>query len=81
MRLSRALGTVALRNPEYVVEMLGERTDPELALLLLRNAFDMLDEDFPKERFYILMRSRYWLSSKDSRAQHVAELAIQILEF
>jgi len=79
--IALALGTVALRNPEYVVEMLGERTDPELALLLLRNAFDMLDEDFPKERFYILMRSRYWLSPKDSRAQHVAELAIQILEF
>ena len=79
--IALALGTVALRNPEYVVEMLGERTDPELALLLLRNAFDMLDEDFPEERFYILMRSRYWLSPKDSRAQHVAELAIQILEF
>ena len=76
-----AVGTVALRNPAYVVEMLGERSDLEPALLLLRDAFDMLDEDFAEERFYILMRSRYWLSPEGSRAQQIAELAIQVLEF
>ena len=79
--IALALGTVALRNPEYVVEMLGKRADLDRALLLLRDAFDMLDEDFAEERFYILMRSRYWLSPEGSRAQQIAELAIQILEF
>ena len=82
--IALALGTVALRNPELVRAALvdaGQQFVPEDELLLLRDAFDMLDEDFAEERFYVLMRRDYWGARIGSRTQAVAGAAIQILEF
>ena len=85
--IALALGTVALRNPEIVRTALtdvsrdGRPVVPEAELLLLRDAFDMLDEDFAEERFYVLMRQDYWGSLEGSHSQVVAEAAIRILEF
>ena len=82
--IALALGTVALRNPELVRASLvdaGQQFVPEDELLLLRDAFDMLDEDFAEERFYVLMRRDYWGARIGSRIQAVAGAAIQILEF
>ena len=79
--IALALGTVALRNPGFVLGILRARTDLEPVLLLLRDAFDMLDEDLAEERFYVLMRRTYWGADAGSRAQRIAELAIQVLEF
>ena len=79
--ITLALGTVTLRNPTFVSAMLRERTDLEPSLLLLRDAFDMLDEDLAEERFYVLMRRSYWGADAGSRAQRIAEMAIQVLEF
>ena len=82
--IALALGTVALRNPELVRTALvdaGQQFVPEDELLLLRDAFDMLDEDFGEERFYVLMRRDYWGARIGSRPQAVAGAAIQILEF
>ena len=84
-----AIGTVAFRNPAIVRRALVERgsgaqdssTVPENELMLLRDAFDMLDEDFAEERFYVLMRGDYWTSPEGSDDQSVAEAAIRILEF
>ena len=79
-----ALGTVALRNPELVRAALveaGQQFVPENELLLQRDAFDMLDEDFAEERFYVLMRRDYWGARIGSRTQAVADAAIRILEF
>lgn len=82
--IALALGTVALRNPELVRVALvdaGQQFVPEDELLLLRDAFDMLDEDFAEERFYVLMRRDYWGARIGSRTQAVADAAIRILEF
>jgi HEAT repeat protein len=82
--IALALGTVALRNPELVRVSLvdaGQQFVPVDELLLLRDAFDMLDEDFAEERFYTLMRRDYWDARIGSRTQAVAGAAIQILEF
>ena len=82
--IALALGTVALRNPELVRVALvdaGQEFVPEDELLLLRDAFDMLDEDFAEERFYLLMRRDYWGARIGSRTQAVAGAAIRILEF
>jgi len=49
--------------------------------LLLRDAFDMLDEDFAEERFYLLMRRGYWGARIGLRTEAVAAAAIRILEF
>ena len=82
--IALALGTVALRNPELVRAALvdaGQQFVPEDELLLLPDAFDMLDEDFAEERFYVLMRRDYWGDRIGSRTQAVADAAIRILEF
>ena len=82
--IALALGTVVLRNPELVRAALvdaGQQFVPEDELLLLRDAFDMLDEDFAEERFYLLLRRDYWGARIGSRAQAVADAAIRILEF
>ena len=82
--IALALGTVALRNPELVRAAIvdaGQQFVPEDELLLLRDAFDMLDEDFAEERFYVLMRRDYWGARIGSRTQAVADAAIRILEF
>lgn len=82
--IALALGTVALRNPGLVRAALidfGQQVIPEAELLLVRDAFDMLDEDFSEERFYILMREDYWGARIGSRTQAVADAAIRILEF
>jgi len=82
--IALALGTATLRNPELVREALvdaGQHFAPEAELLLLRDAFDMLDEDFAEERFYVLLRRDYWGARIGSRTQAVADAAIQILEF
>ena len=50
--IALALGTVALRNPSVVMTALhegGRDHVPEAELLLMREAFDMLDEDFAEE--------------------------------
>ena len=58
--LALALGSVALRDPARMLETIAAREDPEGALLLLRDAFDMLDEDLAEERFYVSMRRAFW---------------------
>lgn len=83
--IALALGKVALRNPEIVqntlVDAASEATMPEAELLLLRDAFDMLDEDFAEERFYVLMRQGYWEGFGSAKARAVAAAAIRVLEF
>ena len=81
-----ALGTVALRNTEIVRATLadaGESAEPasEAKLLLLRDAFDILDEDFSEERFYTFIRRDYWAATEGLRARSVAEATIRMLEF
>ena len=79
--IALAVGTVALRSPAAVLAALGRRGDLDPALLLLRDAFDMLDEDFAEERFYVLMRATYWDAAAGSRPRAIAEAAMQVLEF
>ena len=82
--IALSVGTVALRNPQLVISVLGDKGRvevPESELLLLRDAFDMLDEDFAEERFYVLMRGSYWGSIAGSPIQNMTEAAIRVLEF
>ena len=51
------------------------------ALELLREAFDMLEEDFEEERFFVTVRRAYWAAAAGSPARKVADALIQQLEF
>tara|TARA_B100001013_G_scaffold343807_1_gene272362 strand:+ start:198 stop:1367 length:1170 start_codon:yes stop_codon:yes gene_type:complete len=79
--IALAVGTVALRNPARVFLVLAGRNDLRSSLLLLRDAFDMLDEDMAEERFYVLIRNKFWNEKENPLARSVAEAAMEVLEF
>jgi hypothetical protein len=76
-----ALGTIALRRPELMQMMFEKVERLEEALLLLRDAFDMLDEDFAEERFYMHLRDEYYTSGEGTATRTVAGLVARTLEF
>ena len=79
--IALALGTVALRNTALLLNVLDKRPDQAPALELLREAFDMLEEDFEEERFFAFVRRTYWQSPAGTPTRKTAEGLIRKLEF
>jgi HEAT repeat protein len=79
--IALALGTVALRNTPLFLRVLQAERDPDPAIALLGESFDMLEEDFEEERFYVTVRRGYWAASAGSPARKIAETLIQTLDF
>ena len=79
--LALALGHVGLRNTKLLLAALEARPDAMPAVELLREAFDMLEEDFEEERFFALVRRTYWTAAPGSASRRLAETLIQRLEF
>jgi HEAT repeat protein len=79
--LALAVGAVALRNTPLVLKTLERQADQAPVVELLRDAFDMLEEDFEEERFFVTVRRTYWQSAERSPARTVANILIQKLEF
>jgi HEAT repeat protein len=76
-----AFGTVALRNTPLVLKVLEARSDLRDSALLLRDAFDMLEEDYEEERFFATVRRAYWQAPAGSPQRRVPDALIQALEF
>jgi HEAT repeat protein len=76
-----AIGGVALRNTPLAIRLLMARADVKEAALLLRDAFDMLEEDYEEERFFATVRRTYWQAPVGSPERKVADALIQVLEF
>ena len=76
-----AFGGVALRNTPLAIKLLMARADVKEAALLLRDAFDMLEEDYEEERFFATVRRTYWQAPEGSPERKVADALIQVLEF
>ena len=80
--IALALGTVALRNPAVMLDVLEQRESLMApATELLREAFDMLEEDFEEERFFVTVRRAYWQAAQGSARRKAAERLIKALEF
>ena len=79
--IALALGTVALRNTPLTLKLLDARADLHEAALLLRDAFDMLEEDDDEERFFATVRRAYWTAPPTAPERKVADALIQVLEF
>jgi HEAT repeat protein len=80
--IALAVGRVALRNPDVVLDVVEPRSDREAVLELMLEAFDMLSsEDYELERFYVAVRRVYWSSTADSPRRQLAEAFIRKLEF
>jgi HEAT repeat protein len=79
--IALALGTLALRNTTVTLKALEGQKALDPAIELLREAFDMLEEDMEEERFYVTVRRAYWAAAAGSPARKIADLLIQKLEF
>ncbi len=79
--IALALGAVALRNTPLFLKVLQAQPDPKPAIVLLGEAFDMLEEDLEEERFYVTVRRGYWAAPENSPARKLAENLIQTLDF
>jgi len=79
--IALAAGTVAIRDTPLLLSVLEQRADRDQAVLLLRDAFDMLEEDYEEERFYATVRRAYWKAPEGSLTRVVADTLIQKLEF
>ena len=63
------------------IKLFGSREDLKDSALLLRDAFDMLEEDYEIERFFATMRHTYWQAATGTADRRVADALIQALEF
>lgn len=79
--IALALGTVALRNAALVLKVLEKEPLRAPAIELLRDAFDMLEEDYEEERFFATVRRAYWQAPAGSPARAAADALIRGLEF
>ena len=80
--IALSLGAAAVRQPAALMSALAARsTDQAAAIELLRDAFDMLAEDFAEEMFYVTVRRAYWAAADGSAARRLAEAVLQKLEF
>ena len=79
--IALALGTLALRNTVLTMKVLEQQSDLDPATELLREAFDMLEEDLEEEQFFVAVRRAYWAAPAGSAARKVAGALIQRLEF
>ena len=76
-----AFGGVALRNTPLTLKLLLGRADVKEAALLLRDAFDMLEEDYEEESFFATVRKSYWQAAEGSAARNLGQALIDKLEF
>ena len=79
--IALVLGMLAMRHPNAVLAHLEMRTDLPAAALVLRDAFDMLDEDLEEERFFMTARAAYWAAPEASPRRAVTDELIRVLEF
>ena len=79
--MALALGTIAIRNTPVTMKVLEQQAQLDPAIDLLREAFDMLEEDLEEEQFFVAVRRAYWAAAAGSPARKVATALIQRLEF
>ena len=79
--IALVLGTIAMRHPDAVLAHLETRGDLADAALVLRDGFDMLDEDLEEERFFMTARRTFWDAPEGSSTRRVSDELIRVLEF
>ncbi len=82
-RIAVAIGSAALRQPDWVVERIGavDAAERDAVITLLKDGFDSLEEDFDEEQFFAALRAGYWRAADGSTGRSFAQTLIQRLEF
>jgi HEAT repeat protein len=79
--IALALASVAVKQPLTLLESLENRPDRRAAVDLLRDGFDMLEEDFGEETFFAAIRKAYWAAPESGARRQAAQELIQRLDF
>lgn len=79
--MALALASAAVENPEGALAAIQRAADQKAALSLMRDGFDMLEEDFSEEQFYVAIRKSYWKLPAGGAERKAAEALITTLEF
>ena len=77
-----ALSTVALRKPESVLTwMVANPGAQDGVIALLKDGFDLIEEDVAEEVFYATVRAAYWKADEGSDLRTAAALLVDGLAF
>jgi len=79
--IALAVGEVAIRNPAFLLRWFETRKDQAEVTSLLAESFDMLEEHYEEERFYVTVRRAYWQAPEGSASRRAAGTLIGKLEF
>jgi HEAT repeat protein len=79
--VSLALATIALRRTPLMMTILQAHPNREKAIELMAEGFDILEEDYEKERFFAFVRHAYWDSPENSPARELMRTLIGKLDF
>jgi len=82
-RAPMALGaaTVAVRNTPLMLAFLEGYSNGSGGIDLIAEGFDMLEEDYEEERFFVAVRRGYWKADESSATRKVGQALIEKLEF
>ncbi len=83
-RAPLALGAGDDRDQEYAADAVIARDTcrtRDAAIDLIAEGFDMLEEDYEEERFFVAVRRGYWKAPEGSPTRTVGQALIDKLEF
>lgn len=77
------LAAAAVRQPDAAIAWIDRQTGParETVVDLLKDGFDILEEDFAEEQFFATTRATYWKVADGSSTRALTAALIQKLEF
>jgi HEAT repeat protein len=78
--IALATGQAVMRNPGQLLAIVPGLPRQD-ATMLLRDAFDMLEEDYAEERFFATVRRQYWEAAPEAPGRAAAQVLITALEF
>ena len=72
------------RDPEHAADAVVPRDaikHADAAIELIAEGFDMLEEDYEEESFFVAVRRGYWQAAESSATRTVGQALIEKLEF
>ncbi|MSO55728.1 MAG: HEAT repeat domain-containing protein [Acidobacteria bacterium] len=79
--LAIGAGTIAIRNTPAMLAFLESYPNRDAAIALIAEGFDMLEEDYEEESFFVAVRRAYWQAPEESATRKVGQALIDKLEF
>lgn len=79
--IALALAMIAMRNTALMMPLLEKHPSRDEAIALLAEGFDMLEEDFEKERFFAVARRTYWAAPEAAPVRELMQTLIGRLDF